>query len=245
MAQFDEKPEYTCYRIECEDANGFKNLYPPRRGIAHAPDEPPLVTLLQEVLKDPKETGPLEDFEVNGMPLVTGGQVQIAYAAKSPFGLRAAQLVYRVNEGPWGILPLNLTTGDPEKVGKFLPEIGAFEGSGIYSPCEFFPIPSVNPNEFPSGLEAGGRMNFQTAAVTKVDAAGKTGKLEVGDRVEFFVEVFDRDPTPDRPPGRSETRIKQVVTQAQLEDWTRQRVQTADKLRMIEERQRGVFNPRN
>jgi hypothetical protein len=245
FAVFDVKPEHTGYRIECEDENGFANLYPPRRGIAHAPDEPPLVTLLQEVLKDPKEAGPLDDFEVNGMPLVTGGQVQVAYAAKSPIGIRTAQLTYRVNEGPWTHLPLNLTTGDPEKVGRFLPEVGAFEGSGVFNPVEFYLVPATDPNEAPSGLEAGGRVNFQTAALTKIDTGGAATRLEVGDRVEYFVEVFDRDPTPDRPPGRSETRIKSVVTQAQLEDWTRQRVQTADKLRMIEERQRGVFNPRN
>jgi hypothetical protein len=245
LAQFDVQPEHTGYRVECEDVNGFANLFPPRRGIAHAPDEPPLVTLLQEVMKDPKEFGPLEDFEVNGMPLVTGGQLQVAYTAKSPIGLRAAQLTYRVNEGPWTVLPLNLTTGDPEKVGRFLPEIGAFVESGPYGTVEFYLIPATDPNEAPSGLEAGGRLNFQTAALTKLDAGGAATRLEVGDRVEYFVEVFDRDPTPDRPPGRSETRIKPVVTQAQLEDWTRQRVQTADKLRMIEERQRGVFNPRN
>jgi hypothetical protein len=246
FAVFDVKPEHTGYRIECEDANGFANLFPPRRGIGHAPDEPPLVTLLQEVLKDPKlDAGPLEDYEVNGMPLVTGGQVQVAYAAKSPIGIRAAQLTYRVNEGPWTNLPLNLTTGDPEKVGRFVPEVGAFEGSGVFNPVEFYLVPAANPDEAPSGLEAGGRMNFQTATLTKLDPAGNPARLEVGDRVEFFVEVFDRDPTPDRPAGRSETRIKNVVTQAQLEDWTRQRVQTADKLRMLEERQRGVFNPRN
>ena len=37
-----------------------------------------------EVLKDPRDPGPLDDYEVNGMPLVFGGQVQVGYAARSP-----------------------------------------------------------------------------------------------------------------------------------------------------------------
>src|SRR5262249_7772383 len=148
------------------------------------------------------DAGPLEDYEVNGMPLVAGGQVQVAYAAKSPIGIRAAQLTYRVNEGPWTHLPLTLTTGEVEKVGRFLPEVGAFEGWGVFNPVEFYLVPAADPNEAPNGLEAGGRVNFQTAALTKLDLAGNPARLEVGDRVEFFVDVFDRDPTPDRPPGR-------------------------------------------
>ncbi len=245
FAFFDVKPEHTGYRVECEDENGFKNLFPPRRGIAHAPDEPPMVTLLQEVFADPSRLDQLEDRYVNGMPITLAGQMMVGYAARSPLGLRAAQIVFRVNEGPYEILPLNLTTGDPEKVGRWVPELGLFEKSGDQGQVEFYPIPAANPNEAPSGLEGGGRYNFQISALTKINPDGSRAKLEIGDRVEFFVEVFDRDPTPDRQPGRSETRIKTVVTNAQLQDWFRQQAQTADKLRMLEERQRGVFNPRN
>ncbi len=115
FAFFDVKPEHTGYRVECEDENGFKNLFPPRRGIAHAPDEPPLVTLLQEVFADPSRLDQLEDRYVNGMPITLAGQMMVG--ARGPFslGLRAAQIVFRVNEGPYEILPLNLTTGDTEK----------------------------------------------------------------------------------------------------------------------------------
>src|SRR5262249_43249116 len=49
FALFDVNPDHPGYGVECEDENGFATLSPPRRGIGHAPDEPPLVTLLQEV----------------------------------------------------------------------------------------------------------------------------------------------------------------------------------------------------
>jgi hypothetical protein len=239
-------PAHTGYRIECVDANGFGNAFPPRRNIGFAPDEPPRVALLQEVIKDPLlDTGPLEDYEVNGMPLKLDGQVLIGYTARSPWGLKNAQIQYRVNEGPWQTLPLRNTVADLDKMGKFIPELGVFERSGLFGQVEFYSIPSEQPERLPSGLEAGGRYNFQVSALQKLSPEGVASKLEVGDRVEFYVEVFDKNPGPGRLPGRSESRFKSVVTSTQLEEWTRQRVQTADRLRMIEERQRKVFGPKN
>jgi hypothetical protein len=239
-AVFDLPPRPSGYRVEVADEFGFANSHPPRRGITLAPDEPPRVSLLQETLKGPQDDGPLEDYEVNGMPLGLGGQVQVAYAARSPLGLSRARVMYRVNEGPWTPLPLKQVTADPAVVGKFLPELALFEKSGFNDSVEFFPIPAADPVNEPDGLEAGGRYNFQTAALTKATPTGPA-KLEVGDRVEFYVEVFDRNPAPGRPPGRSESRIKTVVTQAQLQAWLDQHDQSRDRLRQIEERQRGVF----
>jgi len=240
--RFDLPPRPTGYRIEVTDEHGFDNVNPPRRGITIAPDEPPQVNLLSEVLKDPTEEGPLDDFEVNGMPLAIGGQVQIGYAARSSLGLARAQIVYRVNDGPLLTLPLRQIVLDPAKpVGKFLPELGVFEKSGAFGQVEFYPIPAVDPDAEPPGLEAGGRYNFQTAAITKINDAGNSTKLEVGDRVEFYVEVYDRNPAKNREPGRSESRLKTVTTQAQLQAWLEQRDQSRERLRQIEERQRGVF----
>jgi hypothetical protein len=150
--------------------------------------------------------------------------------------------MYRVNDGEWTPLPLAKTEADPKKMGKFLPELGVFENSGPFGQVEFYLIPAASPDE-PPGLEAGGRYNFQTSALKKRLPNGEEAMLEVGDRVEFFVEVFDRNPAPGRPGGKSESRMKTVVTQSQLEEWTRQRDQSRERLRQIEERQRSVFNP--
>ncbi len=239
-ATFDLPPRPTGYRVEVADEFGFANANPPRRGITLAPDEPPRVNLLQETLKGPQDDGPPDDYEVNGMPLGLGGQVQVAYAARSPLGLSRAQVMYRVNEGPWTPLPLKQVSADPGVVGRYIPELGLFEKSGYNAQVEFYPVPAANPGTEPDGLEAGGRYNFQTAALTKPTPSGPA-KLEVGDRVEFYVEVFDRNPAPGRPPGRSESRIKTVVTQSQLQSWLDQHDQSRERLREIEERQRGVF----
>lgn len=229
------------YRIHVTDDNGFANLNPPRRGIGLAPDDPPRVNLLPEILKDPRDPGPIDDYEVTGMPLVLGGRVQIGYSARSPLGLDRAFIMYRVNDAEnWTPYPLSPTVADLEKTGKFLPDLGVFENSGEDGKVDFYRIPSADPESEPPGLEAGGRYNFETAALKKT-VNGKESKLEVGDRVEFHVAVYDRNPDPNRAPGRSESRIKAVVTQAQWEDWNRQRDQSRERLRQLEERQRGVF----
>jgi hypothetical protein len=240
-ARSDIPAKAIAYRIQVQDDNGFDNLNPPRRGISTATDDPPRVNLLAEVLKDPKAAGPLDDYEVNGMPLVLGGQVQIGYSARSALGLSRAFVMYRVNDAEnWTPLPLRLTVADLTKLGNFIPELGVFENSGEEGQVEFYPFPSANIEETPPGLEAGGRYNFQTAALKKM-LNGKETKLEVGDRVEFHVAVYDRNPDPNRTPGRSESRIKAVVTQAFLSDWLAQRDQSRERLKQLEDRQRGVF----
>ncbi|MCZ2340503.1 MAG: hypothetical protein LC104_01745 [Bacteroidales bacterium] len=256
----------SAYRVEVWDEHGFGALNPPRRGITLAPDEPPRVELLPEVLKDPQDPGPPDDFEVNGMPLALGGRVQIGYRARSPLGLSRAYIVYRVNEGPWTPLPLTPTVADIAKLGPFLPELGVFERSGVFGQVEFYRLPPTDPENDPPGLVAGGRFNFQTSSLKKRDAEGMETDLAIGDRVEFFVAVYDRNPAPAEPPappvwvdvasrsearphtekrlrapGRSESRIKSVVTASQLQSWLDQRDQSRERLRQIEERQRGVF----
>ncbi len=229
------------YRVLVVDDNDFANLNPPRRGIGIAPDDPPRVNLLPEILKDPRDPGPIDDYEVTGMPLVLGGRVQIGYAARSPLGLARAFIMYRVNDSEtWTPYPLAPTVADLEKTGKFLPDLGVFENSGEDGKVDFYRFPSPDIESEPPGLEAGGRYNFETAALKKT-VNGRETKLEVGDRVEFHVAVFDRNPDPNRPPGRSESRIKAVVTQSQWEDWNRQRDQSRERLKQLEERQRGVF----
>lgn len=258
------------YRIECVDDNGFKNLNPPYRGITVAADRPPEVRLLPEVLKDPKEDGPIDDFLVDGMPLRLGGQVQVGYYAKSPLGLARAYLAYRVNDGPWAALPLAATTSDEAKVGKFLPELGVFRESGAFGQVEFYPIPAADPAQDPGGLTAGGRYNFKTSALKKsmktYDAV-KEVDLEVGDAVEIRVVVYDRHPGASQPPtapprqsGSStddatamaidarrpggwspESRIKQVVSEAKFEAWRQEHYRTRVKLSELEQKQRAVF----
>jgi hypothetical protein len=211
-----------------------------------------VVELLSEVLTDnPGAANVLDLEEVNGMPLVLGGRVQIGYRASSPLGLSRAYIIYRVNEGPWSPLPLARVVADEQKVGRFIPEMGVFERYTQDQQVDFYWLPAVDPENEPAGLVAGGRVNFLENALKKMDRQGRPTKLELGDRVEFYVAVYDRKPgtrqdpvdrnAPGRPPGTSESRIKTVVSQSQLEDWARQRDQSRERLRRIEEAQRGVF----
>ena len=93
---------------------------------------------------------------------------------------------------------------------------------------------------------------------------GQTTKLEVGDRVEFRVAVYDRKPgqqipvtqtelanrLPDqrvglgRAAGYSESRIKAVVTTQAFDQWRDQQSRSRERLRDIERLQRGVFGQR-
>ena len=249
---FDLPERPSGYRIDVIDENGFVNLNPPRRGITIMPDEAPLVELLTEVLTDtPLAPNVLELEEVNGMPLVLGGDVQIGYRARSPLGLARAYIIYRVNEGPWSPLPLAKVSADETKVGRFVPELGVFATYLSDQQVEFYLLPSRDPEHEPDGLTAGGRFNFKEAALKKIGNDGRPTKLEIGDRVELYVAVYDRKPGQQqdpinregagRVPGVSESRIKAVVTASQLEEWTRQRDQSRDRLRRIEDAQRGVF----
>ena len=262
-AECEIPPGVFGYRIEVVDEHGFANLVPPRRGITLLPDRPPAVALLDEILMPGWETGPTDDFEVRGMPLILGGQIQIGYTAKSALGIARVFLVYRVNEGPWTTLPLTRVEADESKVGKFRPELGAFASYDVDQNVEFYPLPSPDPESEAPGLSAGGRYNFLTSALVK-RKDGQAAKLELGDRVEIRVAAYDRKPgptinpgdveaanlppeerrTPDRPAGYSESRLRTVVGEAAFEQWRDQQTRSRERLREIEKLQRGVFGQR-
>ncbi len=270
-AVFDLTKFPTGYSVEMLDDNDFPKLSPPRRGITISPDRAPEVRLLDEVLKSPKDLGPIDDYEVRGMPLAKDGRVQIAYAAQSPLGISSAFVVYRVYDRRqkdwtnWQFLPLKRVEADESRadVGKFIPELGVFEQYDHLQSVEFYLLPSADPDSVPSGLTAGGRYGFLTASLSKPGLDGaKRAELEQGDQVEYYVASYDRkyalekegdrnrlqQPVndrlaPGRKPGFSESRIKDVVSQTEVEDWNRRRSESRERLRRLEELQRGVFKP--
>lgn len=191
-ATFTIPPGVNGYRIETTDDFDLNNLTPPRRGISVLPDRPPTVVLNDELLMAGSDTGPVDDYEVRGIPLILGGQIQIGYQARSSLGVARAAIIYRVNDGPWTQFNLKPVTVDPEKVGRFRPELGVFETYDEVKNNEFYPLPANDPDAEPGGLVAGGRYNFLTAALVKTSKEGAVSKLAVGDRVEFRVVVYDR-----------------------------------------------------
>src|SRR5439155_9729634 len=83
----------------------------------------------------------------------------------------------------------------------------------------------------PGRREGGGRFDFQT---------GKIPGLKLGDKIEFYVEVLDN--RAEHLVGRSESRVKEVVSAAQLLAWFKAKRQESEKLRDLEKRQSGVFD---
>ena len=246
-AVFDLRTEETSYRIVVEDRHGFGNSSPPRRGISIVPDEPPRVVLLPERFAMPGEELIGEDAEVEGAPIPLGSTIPIAYYCAHPYGLKDARLSWRIiksgqqageappaaSEGDWKRLPLGEVRGTEES-GPFDLRRGLFTNSGFRDQVEFHPLASPDLQRVPGRLEGGGCFFFQTKALAGV---------QVGDQVEFFVEVFARNPDLARQPGRSEARLKAFVTEPQFVDWILQTLRHESRVRQLESRQKGVFAP--
>ncbi|HEY3790036.1 MAG TPA: hypothetical protein VGL71_14345, partial [Urbifossiella sp.] len=212
------------------------------------------------------------------------GPVQVIYSASSELGIGRANLVYRIiprggeaeNLHPrddlggrvYSRLPLTKTTADPSKLGKWVPDLGLFEkswaGFSKYDPrrrttqVEFFPIPSPDPTNSPGELDAGGRYIFQTGGLRKKNTDGSEAKLEIGDTIEIYMEVYDKYSTflegkktvgPVRPAGYTrEAKRKTIVSEDDAYLLTKQRDEAQkklqDKLRTIADDERNVFQPK-
>ncbi|MFO0809630.1 MAG: hypothetical protein U0746_13480 [Gemmataceae bacterium] len=231
---FDLRPAEIAYRIVVEDEYGFKNLDPARRGIKIVEEDAPQVVLLPEQFA-PEAAGMLakldaEDFEVEGVPIPLGGSIRIAYGALHPYGLGAARLQYRINEGPWRPYTLQETPSTAE-TGPFDQRMGAFAKSKPGDQVQFHAIPSADPSRFPGRIEGGGRFDFQTRGLPE---------LQVGDKIEFYVEVGNRQPGSPKF-GHSEVRLKAIVSVPQLVQWIDTTLRQEDRIRQLETKQRGVF----
>jgi hypothetical protein len=234
-------PDVIGYRIEVRDRNRFANATPPRRGIQILPDDPPVVRLLPERYGESGSTASDEDI-IEGLPVPIGGQIPIAYVCRSVQGVGKARLMYRVNEkGNWTPLPLREVEAT-DKTGPFDPARGTFAKADDFLQVEMHPSPSKDRDSLPDFLSGGGRFDFQIAEITKNDPeTGRISKLEIGDRVEFYVEVYDRNPSAGRKPGRSETRMKEVLSAADVLQRLDQTRQAESKIRDLEKKQRDVF----
>jgi len=162
-------------------------------------------------------------------------------------------------------LPLTRFTGDPVKLnlGPFDIGVGLFRFSlrGVPRPdwnkvnVQFYPLPSVDPATTPGELIAGGRYNFEVSGLVKKLPDGSTAKLEVGDTVELYVEVFDKltvldgKSLPDRPAGYTrEAKRKIVMSESDVDAAILAALETQrklrDKLQQIADDQADVFRPK-
>jgi hypothetical protein len=205
------------------------------------------VTLLPPSFPDPSRAVVLDEDVLEGMPVPPGGAIPIAYTAHGKYGLGQARLLYRfpkkvvsgempAEEAPWEILDLNEVLGG-DKTGPFVPQLGRFAKTTAQVP--FHAMPSPDPEHILGRTQGGGRWFFQTE---KLFVRGQPVTLKPGDQVEFCVEVFAGRPGDGRPSGRSEPRVVSVVSWDEWDRWCQELRNEEERLRKLDQAQRGVFD---
>jgi hypothetical protein len=255
MGRFDVLPDDSGYRVVVVDEYGFVNVPPPRRALNLVEEEPPQVNLLPEKLPPLSPelqkllTGGNEYVDVEGMPVLLGGAIPIAYTATGPYGLGQARMLFRllkkkesgnenVPEEKWSVLPLQEVGYSKEK-GLFDPKRGAFAESGPRDQVYFHAMPAFHPDLLGRTL-GGGRFDFRTTGI--LDDKGNTINLKEGDQIEYCIEVFaDKNTGAGRPSARSETRVKTMVSLLELARWMGENAQEVERVRKLEKEQQGVF----
>lgn len=252
---FDLKADETSFRIHVEDEYGFRNQPAPRRSVRLIPEESPQVTLLKDLYLPTGKLSadvPLEDFEVDGMPLVVGWPVRVIYYASGPYGLGQAWFLYRIQRGSegssgeaveeekWIRVPMVEVKGS-EKTGPFDFRRGAF----LYSPesqaVDFFAAPSNDPEKTLGRTQGGGRYIFHTKKA--IDLKGQPLSIKEGDRIEYCVEMFaDKNGDRSRPVARSEVRTQLFVDLAAWMKWEREVRSEETRIRQIDSKQRGLYS---
>lgn len=227
----DLRPEETSYRIKVRDEYDFWNSEPPRRVIRQGMIEQPRVDLLPEVFSREGDTGPAEDREVEGIPVLLGQRFRIDYQAFSRYGLTRAQLRYRV-------VP-RLGKKDEDGAVKEEEFLTLLLG-GPKSPEEFRLGAQPDPEQV-QGTEARGRYDCSVAGLS--DGKGGTFDIKAGDRVQFYVEVYSKA-DPEGKPGRSAVREKEVVELREYLAWLEKKEDLKEKTRQLEEKQRGTKGKR-
>ncbi len=246
---FDLLPEDASYKVVVSDEYGFVNVPPPRRSLNLVDEEPPQVGFLPEKLPPLPEllTGN-EDVDVEGMPVLLGGSIPIAYSATGPYGLGQARLLFRLlkkkessnedtPEEKWIVLPLQ-EIGYSKKKGLLDPKRGAFTNSGPRDQVPFHAVPSFHRDILGRTL-GGGRFDFKTTGIP--DGKGGFVLLKEGDQIEYCIEVFaDKSTSAGRPSARSETRVKTMVSLTGLERWIRDYGQEVRRINDLYEKQKRV-----
>src|SRR5205807_6575328 len=111
-----------------------------------------------------------EDYEAEGIPIILGKSIRIAYRARSAAGLHSARLRYRINEDRDFItLPLTEYKASPD-VGAFELDRGIFEKVrvGVLTAqieCHAVEVKAEDRDRVPPRREGGGRLHLQTANI--------------------------------------------------------------------------------
>ena len=227
LALTDTKAVYALYLVSRDQLVGTDIT---RRSVRRVPLELPEVTLLPETFYKPGDRGTVEDWEVEGIPVLVGQRFRTEYRASHRYGLSHARMMYR-------ILPVGGDEGLANRLeeSQFTPlPLGGGRKPQAELPealrREFELLPGDEANQ-PLGLEACGQYDF--AIATLPNGRGGVG-LQLGDRIQFYIEVFSRA-APDGPPGRSILREKEVVDAKGYFTWLERKDDLKERTRSLEE----------
>ncbi len=243
----------TGYALIVEDGHGFANIPPARRALKLIDEDAPSASLLRDSFSD---SSGLADFDLEGLPVIIGGQIRIPYECSSRYGLGKAQVLYRVlrkhesgaepaEEEDWIKGPLPEVPADPNPLNPFNPKTGVFVRTQFDEQVEFHAVPSPNPDQILGRTQGGGRYFLKTTGLLD-RKSGKALKLKSGDQIEYCIKVFaaHREPEASTPFFISESRVSTVMELKEFEEWRRQVSKEDERLKELEAKQKGVFGPK-
>jgi hypothetical protein len=259
--KFDLRPTETSYRVVVFDEYGFASKTGTVRAIKIEPEPPPVVTLHAErfppgpMFASKIKTAEIMDLEGMPLPISAEGQpgpLKIAWEAFGPYGIGHAQLRIGVIRGAgasegegegkkkseyWVTLPLAEVKASGREFDKTR---GAFVDSSEKEQVPFFAMPSPNPKVQWPRVTAGGRLDYQPAKL--LDQEGKPFEFKVDDQIVIYVEVFNRNPDPQKAlMARSRLREKDIVTEDRFLQWCLDTLQEANRIEALVQMQQQVY----
>jgi len=268
---FDLRPypsnRYVAYRASVLDENRFANNDKSRGTIDITQPPEPVVKLIDERFTRPGESSSAEDFFMKGLPIPLGRSIKVEYWYSSALGARdkgpgpggalqyPAYFVYRINDAAEGKSEIEQWTRLPLTEVKETAETGPYNFMDAYfanldyqrrvlkDRAEFVAKPAAEAG-LNSRADGGGFFDFEISNLRKKEPDGTYVPLTVGDKIEFYVEVYDRDPADGRPPGKSDRRSKTIATEKEVFERMKATLLSDQRIRELQDRQQGIFkNP--
>ena len=251
----ERRPKLIAYRVTVRDENDFDSSFNPRGSIKI--DDPPLpyVEVFEGRFAMPGVSFTNED-ELSGFPIPLGGSVKIEYYATSKIGLRQplpstakwpispARLVYRINDEPnvnylvLDEIPVTQLSGEYDARGfSFFNKL--YQKEVLKNRVEFA-AEGLDAQSGFTRLQGGGTFDFQTNGIKKKGPKGELLPLAINDRIEFYLEVYDCDPSPGRLPGVSKPYMKEIQSEQEVAKRVLDTLRTEQNVKDLETKQTSL-----
>lgn len=253
------------YRVVAVDKNGFESKRNPHKSIELINPELPYVELLPDRFAEAGMATTEEEIQVLKdlpIPLRDDAKLLIEYTCRSPIGFpdpvrgtqgvlnAPARLMVRVNEE---LTPrIYVLEEIPETVesGEYDLLRASFAKPAVmaklvkdFNGVPFHGKPSSDPLTIIPRTTGGGVYHLPIKELKKVGLDGTPKSLEVGDSIEFWIEVKDRSGQ-WATQASSQRRRKEIRSELELIQQAQGQLQTDTKLQTINQRQIETFQPK-